>query len=266
MGEEREEIVNLLPNLLLITVAAGVCHAYCLDTTGLTHLHTCIEVKGGMATLTGYMENISGETIRHASWCIRAKKQKDGCLFPIESPRPWKPGENKQLAPQTQPDIKKGLPLHVVLAQTFSLVTVLDNVQRIFVSDLQGSNALKASEQMKALIGATERFKVVDDPAMADATIIGFAEERDIGQQYIDKEKQSAAAIAGPLPHGVALAGSKQTTDVQQQTSTIVTDSLAIRLVLPSGETIWAWPDTTNCSPYPKTRCAIDALVNEATR
>jgi len=261
--------------LLLAVAAIAACQlqAQCpateytlsKDGIGPFTMRTCVqvEVKGKEVTFTASARNDSGLAIRHADWCIRAYEQKTGCAFTFSIKEPWLPGTTVAFDGRG-PNIKKGLPHHWALVANVSPATSLDPVRKLFVDKIDGPNGEMSRQALQALITTSGRFQLVVNRSEADAVIVGGADKRDAGSTFSGVAR--AAGVGSALGGRGSLFGIAATNSVSHgATQTIIAETLVLRMVLPSGESIWAWDDTKSCLQS-KTACAIWDLTAEATK
>jgi len=142
-----------------------------------------------------------------------------------------------------------------------SVVSKLDSVRKVYVEQIEGGNGPMSRDQLKALIANSHhRFEVAEDPATADAMLKGRSESRDAGSVFQSSKRSDDLLIGGTL-----VAGASGKSDTRGRTQTITTESLVLRLVLPSGENLWAWDDTKLCYQA-KAACAIGDVVSVAIK
>jgi len=259
--------------LLTIVGASGSEFQISKDGVGPIMMETNVEVAGKSATFTGTARNDSGVAIQRAEWCVQARGQ-TACAFKLWSTSVWQPGET--LKWEITGKAVNGLPAHEVSLTTLKRVPPaaagptkeiplipiepvqkpnrLLPIQSIFVDQLDGNNAPMIREQVMALLANSDRFRAVDDPKTADATIKGRAETRDSATAVTASGKTVVGGVS-------MLAGGSNKS--QSMTEVIVSEAIVLRLTLPSGETIWAWDDTKPCKER-KAKCAIEDLVAAA--
>jgi hypothetical protein len=146
----------------------------------------------------------------------------------------------------------------------------LQPIRKVFVDKIDGNNGPMTKEQLMALLSNTGRFDVVEDAKLADAIIKGRSESRESGGAITASETGSANNSVVGLLHG------NQSKAVEQ---TIISEAIVLRLLLPSGETIWAWDDSKPCPANQRgskaaivqtvgtrAKCAIDDLAAAAQK
>ncbi|MCL5743247.1 MAG: hypothetical protein M1541_04845 [Acidobacteria bacterium] len=228
---------------------------------------TCIHRTGKQFTLTAYARNDSGRRIRRATWCIRAKNQRTGCLYNLWNTEPWEPGEKIQWE-EPFPFKGDGLPDHVALLTYVSLANELDSIQTVYVEPIAGQSGEMARTQLMAVITNSGRFQVTENPQQAQAILRGRSDTRDTGEVF-DSSSRSLATATSQITqailgiHNQGIEASRSAAN--SKTKTIITETLVLRLVLPSGKTVWAWDNTKPCAGT-KAKCAIADLVGEATK
>jgi len=136
------------------------------------------------------------------------------------------------------------------------------SVRKIFVEELEGNAPGMMREQLMALIANSRRFTLVDSWEKADAVLTGRSDSRDIGEKYGSTERTSKGVAAASVL-GVGVAGARATSTAKGAMETIISERAVLRLVLPSGETLWAWGDTEECSQA-KAKCIIEGLTMAA--
>jgi hypothetical protein len=85
-------------------------------------------------------------------------------------------------------------------------------------------------EKLMALLANTARFEVVEDRALADATINGRAESRESGTAVTASDR-----------------GIGRNRNLKAEEQSVVSETTVIRLTA-SGEILWAWDDTKDCA------------------
>jgi len=220
-------------------------------------METHIEMQGKTAAFTGTARNQSGKPIRHAAWCVQARKLKTGCSFILWTTQtPWKPGEKIEF--EYRAPAGHGFPKHLVSLIDLQLVTKFDPIQKICVESIQGKSGNLVREQLIALISNSGRFQVVEDRGAADATLTGIAEPRGEETKVVSDSTTSGVSV-GYLNVAAASAGGRSVTETQK----LVSDVVVLRLTLPKGEIVWAWDDTRACNQS-RTKCAIEDLLTAA--
>ena len=155
-------------------------------------------------------------------------------------------------------------------------------IRRIYVEWIEGSDGVLAREQLMASLANSSRFKLVEDPKLADAFLRGHCEEREKGtlnqtsalEQSTNRSTGMKAGLAvgngdgntaGVLgvAGGVHRESGKTASDSTEWTEIVKTKNLALRLVTVEGEGIWGWDDSKPCQKQHPT-CAIDDLVSTA--
>jgi len=133
----------------------------------------------------------------------------------------------------------------------------LASVRKIFVEPIDGNGGAMAREQLIALLTNSKRFEVVEESKLADAVLKGRAESQDTGEVVTvpTTKTQDGGGFFGGLASVTGRKGSA---------TRIIKATLVIRLSLPTGEIVWAWDDTKNCSGKTKAQCAVEDLVKQA--
>jgi TPR repeat protein len=136
-------------------------------------------------------------------------------------------------------------------------------IRRVFVAEIEGNNGVTTRQQVMALIANSRRFQIVDARNLADAIIVGRAESREDAREIASSETASRIAMARSLGAG-GIAGDESQTRSTVVSRTRFSGVLLLRLVLPSGQTIWAWDDTEPCKGPEdgKAKCAVQDLVS----
>jgi hypothetical protein len=269
-AEEKNREMKLVSLLAAAAIAASQLQAQCpaieytlsKDGIGPFTMKTCVVVKGKQATFTGTARNDSGQAIRQASWCVLAPKQESGCAFTPWTIGPLPPGQT--LNWNITGPAGRGLPKHTVVLSRVSPVTKLDSVRKLYVEQIDGGNGPMSRDQLKALIANSGRFEPVEDTTSADAVLKGRSETRDVASAFQSSERSGNVGVVLGIG-GTQISGANGKSDSQSRTETIVAESLVLRLVLPSGESIWAWDDTKSCDQA-KAACAIADMVAVAVK
>jgi len=274
-AEEKSSEMKLGRLITLLAVAAiaarqmpGQCpvvqYTWSTDGIGPIAMYTCVQVDGKQATFTGTARNDSGQTIRQASWCVIPPKGRESeCAFNLWTTKPLAPGETMEW--HLTGAARRGLPVHKLVLTRLLVVNKLGPVRKLYVEQIEGGNGLMSRDQLKALIANSHRFELVADPAKADALLQGRSETRDGGFVFRSSQHSDTLGLAVPIA-GTVVAGGNAKADSQGRTDTLVAESLALRLVLPSsGENVWAWDDTKSCYRA-KAACAVEDMVVVANK
>jgi hypothetical protein len=271
----------LLLTGVLIVSSHGQEYSLSKDGVGPFIMETRVRMDAKLAVFTGTARNQSGKPIRHAAWCVQAKRLKTGCSFILWTTQtPWRPGEEIKFE-YTAP-AGHGFPKHTVSLINLELVTIFDSIQKIYVESFQGKSGNLIREQLIALISNSGRFQVVSERGNADATLTGIAEPRGEETKVVSSSASSGASVgvvnAAVVASGVSAGstrnanatGSLQRLSANTASGTSVTDSLilvsdtvVLRLTLPKGEIVWAWDDTRACHQS-RTKCAVEDLLTAA--
>jgi hypothetical protein len=252
-----------------------------LDGVGPIVTNTIVFMKGKTASLSAWAANESGVPIRKATWCVLATKEKKGvCSFTFGTHRTFEPGETFKW--NLTGGTGKGLPGHSVVLLSVYPVTKFDPLKKLFIEPIEGNNGAMAREKLLALITNRGRFEVVEDRASADAILKGRSQTREAGEAYASSGSSSGFSVGSSsgsangtaARYGNTVSGqvssSGRTTvaagsgsSAQGKTETIIAEEIVLRLLLPSGETLWAWDDTIPCHGV-KAACAVQNLMNAA--
>jgi hypothetical protein len=232
-----------------------------------------VKVSKSQARLEASAINESGVIITSARFCVKARGASD-CTFDLETDEgTWYPKFPLKwdVAAQPHAGIKN---FEVVL--TSVQPHVIHHVRKIFVEPLEGSNGPMVREQLMAILTNTTRFTAVEDSTSADARLRGRAESRVAGYATDSSTRGGGIAFGSATVSatrsgsvGSARADSRESVITNSRSKSITEDLMAnevvLRLVLPSGETLWAWDDTKTCT-IQKAKCAVDDLVEAAAK
>jgi hypothetical protein len=240
-----------------------VQYTWSADGVGPFAMTTCIQLEGKRANFTGSARNDSGRVIREATWCVLPPRhQESGCAFSLWTTGLFAPGETLEW--ELTGVAGRGLPRHRVVVSQMLMVSKLDTVRKLYVEQIEGGNGPMSRDQLKALIANSHRFELVDDPAKADALLQGRSETRDGGFVFRSSQHSDNLGLAVPIA-GTVVAGGNGKSDSQGRRDTIVAEYLVLRLMLPSGEGVWAWDDTKTCYRA-KAACAVEEMVTVANK
>jgi hypothetical protein len=137
-------------------------------------------------------------------------------------------------------------------------VNPLDQVKKIYVA-LEGPSAKPETERLKASIVAwtNGRFRIVETPEEADATLQGWANVVWAGEtQITGAEASSAFTRKGPVADEVSGSVTRKT----------VNEDLILRLVVHPGSNVWAWDNTAWCAEPVRAKCAVLALYGASRK
>jgi hypothetical protein len=161
--------------------------SFILDAPGIgpITMSSFIHIEGKDAVLEASARNDTGLAVRRADFCVRAIKQKSGCSFTLWTTSVWKPGETVTWTYRGASG--HGFPKHEVTITRISAITAYDAVQKVFVSDIDGSNGGMFAAELKAVIANSGRFELTEDRALADAVLVGRSETRDVGSRSVSQ-------------------------------------------------------------------------------
>jgi len=264
----RRNSLKIAPALFIITICFSALAQEPLrfySETGVGPLAVWSDIYQDQTGWTAGIKNESPDTIKSFCLCIRPARDKDGCRVLTKCyTQHLKPGEVFRVS---EPITARGhgLPLHRIVLLSMSHVTPLDSIRKLYVDEMAGGIAGFGRDQVKASIVANSngRFELIEDRSKADGVITGRAEARDTGQFYSSDTKSAGYAIvAAPLAVGIA-AGSKSWAE-SGRTEVVTRNSLILRLVSGTGQTVWAWDDSKPCpESEPRAKCAIIDLLTD---
>ena len=112
------------------------------------------------------------------------------------------------------------------------------------------------------MIANNRRFAIVDNKTLAEGIITGRAETREMAKEVTSSEVSSRIALARSI-NAVGVAGEESRITSKTISGAQFSEILLLRLVLPSGVTVWAWDDTEPCDgpDARKTKCAVQDLI-----
>jgi hypothetical protein len=233
-----------------------------------------VSKKNGSPILIVHCRNDSGTSITRASFCVRDSSQAmDSCLFNLWITHVWVPHEEIKwaLTPNAPIDLAS---VDIALDEIRRVVPELAKVTTVYVLPFEGNVGEINAERILALLAASPRFKVINDPDLPhDAVIEGRAQSQAVGlsattTERADSQMNGSAAIGvigfptlGRVRGATTgdQSAEKQSTSV---TGSIVEETLILRL-MQKGQILWGWEGSKGCIK-PKPACAVEDLIDAA--
>jgi hypothetical protein len=170
----------------------------------------------------------------------------------------WTPGEviRWDVEREKEPDVRS---LSVAVEQLGRVIPELGHVVKVYVERFEGNTGAVNTDRIMAYLAVSPRFRVVENPEVADATIRGRADAQEVAQMVTTSEHGATVERAAGLAFGVAghssativgVGADKVTSakESSQTTAPVVAESLMLRLVVKQTSQIaWAWDDTKQC-------------------
>jgi hypothetical protein len=252
--------------LTLIGVATAiVCPAddFTLKGTNSGPIKVATELtlsEKGAPHLAIKIVNQTGLPIQKLRICVQSPSFSKGCLFEVWTKREMAPNDQISVEVSRQ-DVKLPDAVHDVSIAEIEQSpprppSKFDPIRKVFVEEIGGNTGPQLRDRLIADLVNSTRFTAVEDPALADAVIRGRSDSMNDTTEVDSKARGGGGAIGG----GVFTAGKSSSV-----THVIVSESVSVRLTLPSGEVIWGWDDTKSCKQS-KAKCAVDDLTFAATR
>jgi hypothetical protein len=221
-----------------------------------------IEGSGKSVRIHATATNESGVPIRYVRSCVRNLNAKaNDCAGVLDRADVWQPEAVIRWDENLRRPVKSGA--YRIVAALLIPAEKIDLVGRIYVDLLDGSGKDLARDQLMAAIVNTHRFELVGDRNSADAILQGRAEIWKAGSESSASARTTSAGGA-LASRAAAIGGSVSNGTSQGSTKTIFDTAVVLRLTLPTGESIWAWDDSKDCSAQAKAKCAIDDLMGFA--
>lgn len=220
--------------------------------------------------------NQTGLPIQQLTLCVTSPSYRKGCLFSVWTTKELGAGQNLSQTVSSAaklPDTRHSVTISSMeqfVPPAPRMPTKFDVIKAIYVDELAGLGGPALREHVIGMITNGGRFTAVEKPEIADAIIKGRSDsmERGVRVSSADRNRASAGAIFGTVVTG----GSSTSTSVQER---LTSEIISLRLVIPSGEVVWAWDDTKPCvsdlvrpefSTITKARCAMQNLTAVADK
>jgi hypothetical protein len=200
--------------------------------------------------------------IQRLELCVTSPSFKKGCLFTVWTKKEL--GVDEEFTVDASSDRKIPNAMHSVQIASMEQSappkprspSKFDQIRNIFVEEIGGNTGPQLRDRLIATVVNSGRFTAVEKPELADAVLRGRSDSIHKATEVGSTSKGGAGALAG-----VVLAGGTSSSVTEE----ILSESVSVRLTLPSGEVIWGWDDSKPCKES-KARCAIDDLTSAAKK
>ena len=245
------------------------------DGIGPISMSTSFVNKGGKMVLNASARNDAPYSLTRAEFCVLGTSQRSRpCLFHLWTNHIWKPGEviRWDVEGDKEPDVRS---LTVAVEQLGRVIPELGSIVKVYVERFEGNTGAVNTERIIAYLAVSPRFRVVENPSVADAIIRGRADAQEVAQMVTSSEHGATVERAGGLAFGTSghssavimgVGADKVTSSKEssQTTATVVAESLMLRLVVnQTSQIAWAWDDTKQCGKT-KASCAVEDLIDAA--
>lgn len=208
--------------------------------------------------------NQTGLPIQSLKLCVKSPSYKKGCLFQVWTTTPNDLGVSDTMTRDISSNVKIPNVIHEVAVESIEQFVAplprppskFDPIRKIYVDEFGGNSGPVLRDQIIAVLVNSGRFVAVEKPDLADAIIRGRSDSLDQATKVTSARNGSAGAVFGTV-----ISRGKSTSVTQ----TVVSETVSLRLTVPSGEAIWAWDGTKPCTQT-KAKCAIQDLMAVANQ